>query len=193
MTTHEYYNKNAKRFFEETLNLDMQHFYEPFLAMIPKQGKILDAGCGSGRDSLYFKQNGYIVTAFDYCKKLADLASEVIGQEVLCLDFSELSFKEEFDGIWACASLLHVPKKSIDGILEKLSEALKTQGVLYASFKYGDRETTERDRLFNNYTEETFVSLINNHPYLKIINTWKTEDVREDKKGKLWINILVQK
>ena len=193
MNTAEYYNKNAKEFFRETLNLEMERFYKPFLSLLPIGGKILDAGCGSGRDSLYFRNNGYTVTAFDNCKELVALASEVIGQQVLHLEFQELNFNDEFNGIWASASLLHIPKMQIDDILNKLSNALKAQGVLYASFKYGEGETIERERLFNNYNEDTFKLLVSRHPDFKIVDIWKTEDVRQDRKGKFWLNILLQK
>ena len=193
MKTCEYYDKNAKVFFRETLNLEMLQFYEPFLALLPQGGSILDAGCGSGRDSLYFKNNGYKVIAFDNCKELVTLASAVIGQQVLHIEFNELNLEHEFDGIWACASLLHIPKAQIDDILNKLSNALKTQGVFYASFKYGEGETIERERLFNNYNEDTFQVLISSHPDFKIIDIWKTEDVRQDRKGKFWLNVLLQK
>ena len=96
-----------------------------FLKLLPKNGKILDAGCGSGRDSLFFKQQGYDVVSFDISKELVDLASRLIGQKVLHMSFGDLDFENEFHGIWASASLLHIPQEEMDDVLEKLSRALK--------------------------------------------------------------------
>lgn len=192
-TIMEYYDKNAQEFFESTVNLTMQHLYGPFLEYVPKHGRILDAGCGSGRDSLYFKKQGCSITAMDSSKKLVKLASDLLGEDVLLMSFNEIEFCDEFDGIWACASLLHIPKSSMDEVLHRLIRALKVGGVLYASFKYGDGETIERERFFNNYTEESFGQLLNKHPSLHVLKVWKTEDVREDRRGKYWLNILVRK
>jgi SAM-dependent methyltransferase len=193
MSTHQYYSDKAKQFFDETVDLDMEKLYRLFLDLIPANGKILDAGCGSGRDSLYFKTRGYSVTAFDYSEELVTLASEHIGGTVLHMSFDDLTFKAEFDGIWACASLLHVPKNKMQGVIDKLAEALKLGGILYASFKYGDKEEVRKERLFNDYTELTFQGLIKKIPSLKIIKHWKTADVRPNRKGEYWFNVLMRK
>jgi len=189
----DYYDRNAREFFDNTVHLTMEHLYQPFLELIPKHGRILDAGCGSGRDSLYFREQGYSVTAMDNSEELVKLASDLLGEDVLLLSFDEIEFSNEFDGIWACASLLHVPKSSINDALHRLTGALKDGGVLYASFKYGNGETIERKRLFNNYTEESFGLLLKEHPSLRILRVWKTEDVRQDRRGKYWLNTFVQK
>jgi 2-polyprenyl-3-methyl-5-hydroxy-6-metoxy-1,4-benzoquinol methylase len=193
MPTSKYYNDEAEKFFDETVNLDMNDLYGPFLNLIPEKGKILDAGCGSGRDSRYFKSKGYKVTAFDYSEKLVKLASDFIGDTVLHMSFDDLTSKEEFDGVWACASLLHVPKNKMKSVIDKLAEALKLDGILYASFKYGDKEEVRKGRLFSDYTESTFQALIKKISSLKIIKHWKTADVRPDRKGEYWFNVLIRK
>ncbi len=185
-----YYNRNARVYYDQTVNLDISNRYSPFLELLPKNGKILDAGCGSGRDSLFFKQQGYSVVSFDISKELVDLASRLIGQEVLKMSFNELHFENEFDGIWASASLLHIPQEEMDDVLGKLSRALKKNGVLYASFKYGDTERIDGDRFFNDYNEEKLNLLMNRHKNLKIENIWITEDVRADRKNESWMNVL---
>ena len=106
--TLDFYNNNSKSYIENTLSLDMSHLYKDFLKYIPKDGHILDLGCGSGRDSLEFIKKGYNVTAVDGSKELAIAASEIIGKEVICSKFEDLQLTESFHGIWACASLLHV-------------------------------------------------------------------------------------
>lgn len=109
--TLDYYNENAEAFFQNTACADMRHLYKRFLPLIPAGGRILDLGCGSGRDSRYFIEQGFQVTAADGSEALCRLASRYIGQEVLCMDFRDLAFKNCFDGVWACASLLHVPRE----------------------------------------------------------------------------------
>jgi len=189
-STTEYYNRNALAYYQQTVNLDISNRYHQFFKLIPQNGKILDAGCGSGRDSLYFKQQGYSVVSFDISKELVGLASGLIGQKVLHMSFGYLDFENEFHGIWASASLLHIPPEEMDDALEKLSRALKKNGVLYASFKYGNMERTDGGRFFNDYNEEKLNLLMNRNKNLKIEKYWITEDVREDRKNELWMNVL---
>jgi SAM-dependent methyltransferase len=191
--TSRFYSENARKFYDATINLDMEELYRPFLELIPKGCRILDAGCGSGRDSLYFIQKGYSVVAFDYSKALVKLASELINAPVLCLSFAEMDFNNEFDGVWACASLLHVSKGDMIGTMERFFKALKPSGILYASFKWGHKEELRKERLFNDYTEDTFKKLIDSLEYVKLIRLWKTEDVRPNRKGEYWLNVLLQK
>ncbi len=190
-STTEYYNRNARAYYDQTAKLDISNRYDKFLKLIPQNGKILDAGCGSGRDSLFFKQQGYGVVSFDISKELVELASRLIGQEVLHMSFSDLDFENEFQGIWASASLLHIPQEEIDDVFGKLSRALKENGVLYASFKYGNKERKDGDRFFNDFNEEKLNLLMNRQKNMKIEKYWITEDVRADRKNEFWMNVLL--
>src|SRR5687768_2348818 len=125
MNSIDYYNKNAEQFYNETIDVDMTALYKPFLEHLPDKAHILDAGCGSGRDSLYFLQNGYRVTAIDASIKLSKMASKLIKQSVLNITFQEMNFKNEFDGIWASASLLHISRRQINDVLIQMAKALK--------------------------------------------------------------------
>lgn len=191
--TMEYYDHNAQEYFASTIHLNMEHRYKPFLELMPKHGRILDAGCGSGRDSLYFKKKGYSVIAIDSSRELVRLASSILGENCFLMSFKQIEFKNEFDGIWACASLLHISKSEMDSVLLRLTEALKMNGVLYASFKYGNEETIQKGRRFNSYDEESFGLLLKNHPALHMLTMWKTEDMRDNRKGKYWLNVLIKK
>lgn len=192
--TVEFYDNNAETYFETTKDLaGMNDVYDPFLAMIPKGGHILDAGCGSGRDSKNFKDKGYKITAFDASKPLADKASDFIGQKVLNMKFNDVRDKEKYDGVWACASLLHVPKDEIDESLSRLADSLKPGGVLYASFKDGNEESVDgKGRFFSYYDEAALEQLINKHPNLELIKFWQNGDTL-NRKGTIWNNILVKK
>lgn len=193
MITQKYYQENAKSFYHNTVHLDMTSIYPPFLKLVKEGGHILDAGCGSGRDSLYFLRHGYQVTAFDSCLELAELASKLIQQNVFNFGFEEVNFSECFDGIWACASLLHVGRNKIDDVLASLIRALNPSGILYASFKYGNKEEKKDGRYFNCYDEQSAEKLISRHPQLKTIDRWQTADVRPGKASEKWLNLLLRK
>lgn len=193
-STLSFYERNTQRFFEETRDIDMSPLYEPFLSLLPPGAHILDAGCGSGRDSLFFLKNGYEVTAFDASQAMVELASRHTNHPVLRLSFHDIEFKERFDGVWACASLLHVPRRAINEALLRLLTSLKAGGLLYASFKYGDGEVTRNGRLFNNYNEETFRSLLRTYTTeQEIVRLWRTADLRPGQKNATWLNVLLRK
>ena len=163
MGTLDYYNKNAKSYFDKTKKTDMDKQYEMFLKYVQPGGKILDFGCGSGRDSLRFHELGYKVYPIDGSIEMCKLAHQYTNLPVKCMDFSELSDIDYYDGIWACSTLLHVPRKDLLGILIKLRDALKQEGCLYASFSSGfDREVYKEDgRYFNDLSEERFTTISN--------------------------------
>lgn len=188
----EYYNKNAESFYESTVNADMSVWRDKFEKNIADGGRILDAGCGSGRDSLAFKKHGYSVVAFDASSEMCRKASKLIGQEVWQMKFDEISFDEEFDGVWACASLLHVPSEELPMILGKLYKALVTNGALYVSFKYGEGKTTRGERTFVDFTEESVKILIDRSGF-EVIECGISSDSRPDRADEKWINAIAKK
>ena len=192
-STLKYYQSNAETFIENTVNVDVSDLYRPFLENMPSTGKILDAGCGSGRDTKFFLEKGYSVVAFDNSPNMVRHAAELTGQKVLLLSFEEIEFKEMFDGIWACASVLHVPENNISTVLSKFTDALKDDGILYTSFKYGEKEQIRNGRFFADYTEERFNQLLAAIPQLELIQYWKTSDLRPGRSDEKWLNILLKR
>jgi len=190
-STLKYYEQNAQEFIQNTLDKEMSLHYQKFFKGLKPQAHILDAGCGSGRDSLFFKSQGYRVTAMDASKKMCDFATRLLSQEVLHLSFEQMNFTKQFDAIWASASLLHVPKQEILAILNKFEQALKRDGTLYASFKMGEEEFIKEGRFFNAYTQESFTKLIEQSPF-KIEECYLLEDTRPDKAGEYWLNALLK-
>lgn len=190
--TRDFYNENASSFFEGTVGADMSENYKAFLERLPQGAHILDAGCGSGRDSLAFKEMGYQVTAIDASEELCKLAAEHIGQEVRNIRFEELDYENTFDGIWACASLLHVPSVKLPQVIEKLTRALRKDGVMYASFKYGELEGERNGRYFYDLTEEKAEELFTVGG-LEVVKMWITGDVREGRGDEKWINLIIRK
>lgn len=184
-----YYNKNAKEFCKNTVDVDMSFCRDKFLKYLKAGSTILDAGCGSGRDSVAFKQLGYHVTAMDASPEICKEAEKVLGQKVLCKTFEELDDENMYDGIWACASLLHIPKESMAEVLNRLKCALKDGGVLYASFKYGDEEKIVNGRFFNYYDEKSLRVLMEENGF-EVLELFATQDVREDRHEEKWVNVV---
>ncbi len=189
--TIKYYNEHAREFCESTANADMSSCRDRFAAYLPTGAHILDAGCGSGRDSKAFLEQGFCVTSIDASGEVCAEAEKLIHQQVLCMRFEDLQFEDEFDGIWACASLLHVSREDMGDILGCLKKALKKNGILYASFKYGDKERVENGRFFNDYNEASLRTLMDNSEF-KIRELFITEDVREERSGEKWINVIAE-
>jgi SAM-dependent methyltransferase len=188
-----YYESNARSYFLSTVNANMTTLYAPFLSYMCPNASILDAGCGSGRDTLYFSKRGYRVTAFDYSPSLVKMATKLTGREVLNMAFQDLEFKKQFDGVWACASLLHVPKDDMHDVLFRLSRSMKVGGIMFASFKPGAGERYHNNMLFVDIDEDAFDDLIKPHPELTILRCWKTSDVRPGMENEKWLNFMVRK
>jgi len=191
-TTLNYYNQNAQTFSDSTLNVDMSALYREFLPYVVQNGYVLDAGCGSARDATYFKGQGFNVSAFDASPALAELASSYLQQPVEVKTFQELECVNKYDGIWCCASLLHVPKAELPQVFLKLQNALKPNGVLYVSFKYGDTERVHNGREFTDLTEQLLSSLLNQHTQLSIIKHWQSVDQRPGRESEVWLNAIIK-
>jgi 2-polyprenyl-3-methyl-5-hydroxy-6-metoxy-1,4-benzoquinol methylase len=187
-----YYERHATDYFNSTKDRDMEALYALFLPHIPKGGKILDGGCGSGRDALFFKEQGYEVTAFDGSASLAQLAEKHTGLNVKVGRFQDLSFDETFDGIWTSASLLHIPKEELPAVLIKLKAALKPGGVWYLSFRIGEGECFEKERYFNDQTKESLQQTLDELGNLKIC-TLKIEETVKSRRGFSFVSAVVQK
>ena len=190
--TLEYYQHHADDFFNSTVNVDMRSLYTPFLERIPKGGRILDAGCGSGRDSKAFLQQGYQVEAFDATAEMAKLASQHTGLSVKQMTFSDVDAVNRYDGIWCCASLLHVSAAELPDAMAKLARALKPGGIWYVSFKYGDGERVKDGRRFTDLNEQGLNTLLAGLAGITLVGHWITEDKRPDR-SEMWLNALLQK
>ena len=188
----EYYNKYADEFFEGSVNADMSRVRERFLSHVPDGGTILDAGCGSGRDSKAFLDAGYEVVSFDASEEMCKRASEYVGQNVLNMRFEDMEFYDEFDGIWACASLLHVPIDELADVMKKMYKALKTNGAIYASFKYGDGVKIRGERQFSDFTEESIIPHFENAGFEILSNDVGT-DSRPGREDEMWVNVIAKK
>ncbi len=190
MSTIDYYNQNADAFIAGTLQADVSALYEHFERLLSPGASVLDLGCGSGRDSKHFIDLGYSVTAIDGSKELCQRAERYLGMPVQTMLFQDLDFCSDFDGVWACASLLHVPKCEIQGTIKKVADAVKPGGAFYASFKYGSEERLVNDRLFSDFLETDIPWLTKEAPCLSLHEHWISGDVRDERHSEKWLNII---
>lgn len=188
-----YYEQYAEAFAKRTISVDMGPIHERFLSKLPRKARILDVGCGAGRDSKIFADAGHDVTAIEPAASLAALALEHFGQQVSLhvMPLHDLPWQETFDGVWACASLLHIPTESQQWAWERLFSALVTEGVIYASYKEGAGERLHASgRAFVDQTKESLAQLVDDAKG-ELLEQWRTS-------GRLnpdivWWNVLAQK
>ena len=188
-----YYNNHANEFYENTVNVQLTKTQERFLAKLKKNACILDFGCGSGRDTKFFLEQGYMVEAIDGSAELCKLASEYSGIKVKNMLFGELSDVKKYDGIWACSSILHLPLNELVDVIKKMAISLKENGVIYTSFKYGTFEGEKNGRFFTYMTEKKISELIENIKEVKLEEQWITLDVRPERGDEKWLNLILRK
>jgi SAM-dependent methyltransferase len=191
--TLEYYNRNADEFVRGTLSVDFKQTQDRFLKKIPTGAYILDFGCGSGRDTKYFLAHGMSVDAVDGSGELCRIASAYTGIEVRNAFFRDLDEQEKYDGIWACASILHLSKAQLISVIKKMIVALKPTGIIYTSFKYGTFEGERNGRYFTDFTEGSFADFIRGIEGVLVEEQWITSDVRPGRGEEKWLNLILQK
>ncbi|HJC67529.1 MAG TPA: class I SAM-dependent methyltransferase [Candidatus Enterocloster excrementigallinarum] len=191
--TIKYYEEYAQEFIEATIHADVSELYRQFEEHLTPGSRILDLGCGSGRDSKYFTEKGYDVVAIDPSGAMCDQTKQLAHIPVYQMKAEELRFFNEFDAVWACASLLHVPYKEQVNVLRKVMHALRAGGILYASWKYGDKSRTEKYRSFTDLNEKTFRDILSKIPTIDEARLWVTQDVRKDKHSQTWLNAIIRK
>ena len=192
MKTKDYYDNNAQEFVNSTFMVDMQSLYQPFLNLLPDFGQILDLGCGSGRDALAFKNMGYQIEAMDYSAELVKKASDLTGIEVRLQSFYDLNEIDTYDGIWACASLLHCERHRLVDVLQRMIQSLKANGVIYMSFKYGDQDREKDGREFTDLNEQQAGELLDHFNQVSLAKQWISIDKRPDRTEQ-WLNLLWKK
>ncbi len=190
--TLDYYEKNAEDFANSTVDVDFSETQELFLKELKAGATILDFGCGSGRDSKCFLDKGFKVTALDGSARLCRIAEEKIGIPVLQMDFNDFDEQDKYDGIWACSSILHLPKQELKNVLIRMEKSLRDDGIIYTSFKYGDYSDMRNGRFFTDFTEDSFSEFISDADRLVIEKMWITADVREGKQDEKWLNVILR-
>lgn len=188
-----YYNEHAREFSDNTIAVDFKNMQDKFLAYLEPGSRILDFGCGSGRDTKYFLSRGYDTDASDGSEKLVKIASEYTGIQVKRMLFQELDVTEKYDGIWACSSILHLPYAELADVIIRMGKALVPHGIAYTSFKYGNGEGVRNGRFFTDMTEQKITGLLNETDIFKIEEIWITSDVRPGREVEKWLNLILRK
>ncbi len=191
--TIDFYNQNADAFFLNTQDLDFTKVQDKFLSYLSSDAYILDFGCGSGRDSKYFLSKGLKVDATDGSEELCKLAEKTIGVQVRKMLFSELDAINKYDGIWACSSILHLPKDELKDVFRKMIRATKDEGYIYMSFKYGEYEGYRNGRYFTDFTMDSLEEFIKDYSNLTIVEEWISNDIRPDRSDEKWLNSILKK
>ncbi len=188
-----YYDEHADAYIQGSASVDMGAQYALFLPHLKDGASILDAGCGSGRDSRVFLDRGYAVEAFDASFEMVRAAIELTGLPVRQLRFQEMEYHDQFDGIWASASLLHVPRTELNDVFIRLHRALKRGGILYASFKERDADFESSARAFTCFTEDAFRAFIENLGLLTIVDVQHSTDLRPGREDEWWLNAVLKR
>lgn len=191
--TIDYYNRNSEAFRADTQKASLSEIQQEFSRLVRPNGRILDFGCGSGRDYLAFLEQGFQAEALDGSEAMCRIASEYAKAPVMNVRFEEFNVRDVYDGIFACASLLHLSSETLPEVLASLLGALHDDGILYCSFKYGDYEGVRNGRYFLDLNEESLKRILSQFPKAEIIRIWITEDVRKERKGESWLNALIRK
>ena len=192
--TRDYYERNAEEYFGATVNGKISKAYQAFLRGLPKNARILDAGCGSGRDTAFFLRRGYDVSAFDASSALCRLSTSLTGVSTRQLRFQELDEIEEYDGVWASASLLHVPRVELPDCISRLLRALKPGGVMYMSFKHGSGERfAPEGRFFADQTSGGLRSLLDEVGGTGTEKLWVAAGTDVYGDPTRWVNAVIRK
>ena len=187
-----YYESNAERYAAETFSTDMSEQYQSFLPLLKKGAKILDVGSGSGRDACYFQKRGYLVTALEPSKNLCIEIRKVFSGVIICLDIQSYQPMERYDGIWACASLIHLQEEEILCFFKKIDMYLNDNGIVYASGKSGiSTGEVEDGRFFLEFTEQLVEKILTVNKQLQLEQLWYTEDV-SGRRGFRWLNVVLR-
>lgn len=192
-TTILYYNINTTSFVESTQSVQMLEAWSRFTSKLKDSSIILDFGCGSGRDTKYFLEHGYQIEAIDGSEELCKVASKYTGITVKKMLFTELSEVQKYDAVWACSSILHASSDELVNIMKKIWSALKDNGFIYTSFKYGTFEGERNGRYFTDMTEESLSVLLTKVTGFNIEEQWITSDVRPGREEEKWLNVILRK
>ncbi len=128
-----------------------------FLGLLPQGASILELGCGAGNHAAEMLARGFVVRATDGSPEMAETAARRLNHPVETMRFDQLDERDAYDGVWASACLLHVPRDELSGILARIHRALKPGGVFYASYKIGEDDGRDSLGRYYNYPSEEWL------------------------------------
>lgn len=155
--TASFYGRSAATYASDTGVYPVSPNLQRFAARLAPGARILELGCGSGRESAWMLAQGLYVHPTDGVAEMATEASVRLGIPVSVLPFDQIEAVAVYDGVWANACLLHVPRVDLPGILQRIRRAMTPSGLFYASYKAGVGEGTDRFGRYFNYPDESFL------------------------------------
>jgi|GEM_PF-3018678 len=232
-----YYERNADAYAAKFDNFDLSELRAKFKAAVQNdaskreslygQGapKLLEAGCGTGRDVAAFIRDGFAVTAFDVSpamgrkcnRRIRELRSNPDPQiaeraiNSVCDEktFDEVQYRNEFDAVWASASLLHLPKRDLPDAIQRLTQSLKLDGVMFMSFKYGIGEAEFDSRHYSHFRRRELRTTLSKIAGAEVLEVWLTDRsgktlsnvatlfaalrLTAQRRSGCWVNVLVKK
>lgn len=186
--TKAFYDGNPEGYSESTFGNDVSDIRRRFLSRLDPGARILDLGCGSGRDTLAFREAGYEVVPVDGSEGMCRVASSNTGSKVRCLEILDLDYVDEFDGVWACASLLHLGSREIQEAFRLIRRALREGGAVYVSFKEGTFEGIRDGRWYTDMTVDGLIGMAEAAGFLAV-DVWQSTDPRDT----VWVNAVLVK
>ena len=189
LDTTSFYDSDPESYSDKTFHADVSHLREPFVSLLEPGSRILDLGCGSGRDSLAFHGLGFIVDPVDGSEGMCRIARSNTGLPVRRMLFSELDSVGGYDGVWACASLLHLPMDELADVLCRIRRALRPGGVFYASSKDGDFQGFRDGRWYTDLTADALSDLGSDHGFTPV-RVWNSLEPGRDVR---WSNAIFMK
>ena len=192
-----YYDHRVTTFIADTRDVDMSEARWRFLAFVPARpngpARILDAGSGSGRDARAFRLLGHEIEAFDASPAMVAATQRHAAVPTRLMRFEDFAWEHPFEGIWACASLLHVAEVDLPGTIDRLADHLVAGGALYLSFKRGTGERVKDGRRFTDMTAESLAALLDGSGTFNEPDIWESRDCRPGRASEVWVNSVVKK
>ena len=189
-STDRFYEDHAVEYFSGTSGAQTQFVLDRFLSHLPANAAILDAGCGSGRDLKYFHSRGHCALGIDASTALVQMAAQHSGAPCEVARIESISYEDRFDGIWACASLLHLPRDAFRPALRCLNRALKRGGTLFMAVQEGQGEAILPDgRLYVYYSEDDIRRSLD-AAGLAVNELWASRNSADAVHQPVWINVI---
>lgn len=190
-STIDYYNRNAAAYYTQTSTADVAENCIRFAKYVRPHGSIVDIGCGSGRDIAWFREAGFKASGIDASAELCHLAREHTGAEIRCVRIQDWMPAEQYDGIWANASLLHLTPEEIQTFIARLPALLTQGGVAYLSFKSGiETGMDATGRYYTDMSQETLTEILAAVTGLEIVDQWESADALH-RDTFTWLNVIV--